>query len=189
MKELPEVLMLKVLDNLNKKDVMRFFICSKEEDVKREYLKNTKKYLLKTSEIKEYLKDEGKEYLEIEEYLEIKKERLDKAILFFTFAKSEDITSQEIVKIVNGFTSDNGEPKLEVLKFLSNKELFKTLSRENKEEIADFVIFPMGMSPQEEEENNKPEVERNKEEMAKILGISGTSSAVAIGCGLGCVIS
>lgn len=78
---------------------------------------------------------------------------------------------------------------MQVLKALaSNKELFKTLSRQHKQEIVNFVIFPMGMSPQEEE-NNKPEVERNKEEMAKILGISGTSSAVAIGCGLGCVIS
>lgn len=42
MKELLEVLMVKVLQNLNEKDVMEFFICSKKEDVKREYLKNTK---------------------------------------------------------------------------------------------------------------------------------------------------
>jgi len=187
MKELPEVLMLKVLDNLNKKDVMRFFICSKEEDVKREYLKNTKKYLLKTSEIKEYLKDEGKEYLEIE------KERLDKAKLFFKLVKSSYITLEEIVKIINGFTLDNGASKVQVLKALaSNKELFETLSLEHKEKIVDFVIFPMGMSRQEEE-NNKPEVERNQKEIAEILGIQRSNicgaSAVNIVCNLECVIS
>lgn len=47
---LPEVLMIKVLDNLNEKDVMEFFICSKEEDVKREYLQKTKEYLLTTQD-------------------------------------------------------------------------------------------------------------------------------------------
>ena len=171
MKELPEVLMVKVLQNLDEKDVIKFFICSKEEDVKREYLKNTKEYLLTTQD---------RDW-----------EKKGKAILFFKLAKSEDITPQDIVKIINGFNLDNGASKVQVLKALaSNKELFKTLSPEHKEEIVNFVIFPMGMSPQEEE-NNEPEVDRNQKEIAEILGISGISNAVAvyIGCGSECVIS
>ncbi len=151
MKELPEVLRLEVLYNLNEKEVMIFFICSKEEDVKREYLQKTKEYLLTTQDIDW--------------------KKLDKAILFCKLVKSEDVTSQEIIKIVNGFTLDNGASKVQVLKALaSNKELFKKLSLDDKKKIVDYVIFPMGMSPQEEE-NNEPEVERNKKEMAKILGI------------------
>lgn len=171
MKELPEVLMVKVLQNLDEKDVIKFFICSNQEDVKREYLKNTKEYLLTTQDIDW--------------------KKLDKAILFCKLAKSEDITPQEIIKIVNGFTLDNGASKLQVLKALaSNKELFKTLSLEHKEKIVNFVIFPMGMGPKEEE-NNEPKVERNQKEIAEILGISGISNAVAvsIGCGSECVIS
>ena len=168
---LPEVLMVKVLYNLNEKDVIKFFISSQEEALKKEYLKNTKEYLLKTQDI------------------DWKKP--DKAILFFKLAKSEDITPQDIVKIINGFNLDNGASKVQVLKALaSNKELFKTLSPEHKEEIVNFVIFPMGMSPQEEE-NNEPEVDRNQKKIAEILGISAVFNAVtvSIGCGSKCVIS
>ncbi len=168
---LPEVLMVKVLYNLNEKDVIKFFISSQEEALKKEYLKNTKEYLLKTQDI------------------DWKKP--DKAILFFKLAKSEDITPQDIVKIINGFNLDNGASKVQVLKALaSNKELFKTLSPEHKEEIVNFVIFPIGMSDQEKN-NNEPEVDRNQKEIAEILGISGIYNAVAvsIGCGSECVIS
>ena len=80
---------------------------------------------------------------------------------------------------------------MQVLKALaSNKELFKTLSPEHKEEIVNFVIFPIGMSDQEKN-NNEPEVDRNQKEIAEILGISGIYNAVAvsIGCGSECVIS
>ena len=169
MKELPEVLMREIFQFLNKEGIEN--LKKTEVFYVLEFLEETKEYLLTT-------KDRDWE-------------KLDKAKLFFKLAKSEDITSQEIIKIVNGFTLDNGASKVQVLKALaSNKELFKTLSRQHKQEIVDFVIFPMGMSRQEEE-NNKPEMERNQEEMAEILGISGIYNvvAVSIGCGSECVIS
>lgn len=169
MKELPEVLMREIFQFLSKDGIEN--LKQTEAYYVLEFLEKTKEYLLKKKDIDW--------------------EKQGKAILFFKLAKSEDITPQDIVKIVNGFTLDNGASKLQVLKALaSNKELFKTLSPEHKEEIVNFVIFPMGMSPQEEE-NNEPEVERNKKEMAKILGIPGISNAVAvsIGCGSECVIS
>jgi len=177
--ELPKESMVKVLQNLDVKDVMKFFICSKEEDVKQEYLLATKEYLLTTKD-----RDWDKK---------------DKAILFFQLAKPENIKPKKIVEIVNGFTLQNGASKVQVLQVLaSNKELFKTLSLEHKKEIADFVIFPMGMSPQEEK-NNESEVERNQQKMAEILGIdiiikiSKVRDAIAVAVDYrpdqGCVIS
>lgn len=82
---------------------------------------------------------------------------------------------------------------MQVLKVLaSNKELFETLSRQHKQEIANFVIFPMGMSPQEEK-NNEPKVERNQKEIVEILGIQRSdiccASAINVTCNRGCFIS
>ena len=171
MKELPEVLMREIFQFLSKESIENL----KQTEVfyVLEFLKKTKEYLLTTQDIDW--------------------KKLDKAILFCKLAKSEDTTPQDIVKIINGFNLDNGASKVQVLKALaSNKELFKTLSPEHKEEIVNFVIFPMGMSPQEEE-NNEPEVEKNQKEIAEILGIQRGSiygaHTVNIVCNLECVIS
>ncbi len=82
---------------------------------------------------------------------------------------------------------------MQVLKVLAgNKELFETLLIKHKKEIADFVIFPMGMSLQEEE-NNESKVVQNQQKIKVILGIGGFIStdceAINVGCGKGCSVS
>lgn len=82
---------------------------------------------------------------------------------------------------------------MQVLEVLAdNKELFKTLSLDDKKKIVDYVIFPIGMSPQEEK-NNEYEVQINQQRIKEILGIKGIvvvgCDAVNTYCDLGCVIS
>jgi hypothetical protein len=171
MKKLPEELMEEIFQFLSKEDIKN--LKQTEAYYALEFLEKTKEYLSTTKD-----RDWDKQ---------------GKAILFFKLAKPENITPQEIVKVVNGFTLKNGASKLQVLKVLAgNKELFETLLIKHKKEIADFVIFPMGMSLQEEK-NNESKVVENQQKIKVILGIRGfiatDCEAINVGCGKGCSVS